>query len=61
MASQCRYEAATIMKKMCLKEHSLGDILQILHLVINAKKWMTHNQSGWKPVNISIRETSPST
>ncbi|XP_058213332.1 uncharacterized protein LOC131325219 [Rhododendron vialii] len=59
MASQCRYEAATILKKMCLKELALGEVLQILHLVINVKKWMTPNQSGWKPVNISIRETSP--
>lgn len=60
MASQCRYEAATIIKKMCLKEYALGDILQILHMVINKKKWMTPNQSGWKPVSISIRETRPS-
>ncbi|KAH7865571.1 hypothetical protein Vadar_008433 [Vaccinium darrowii] len=61
MASQCRYEAALIMKKMCLKEHALGDILQILHMVINEKKWMTPNQSGWKPVSISIGETRPGT
>lgn len=54
-----RYEAGTILKKMCLKELALGEVLQILHLVINVKKWMTPNQSGWKPVNISIRETSP--
>ncbi|KAL7235473.1 hypothetical protein ACSBR1_018884 [Camellia fascicularis] len=57
MASQCRYEAATILKKMCLKELALGDILQILHLVINAKKWITHRQSGWQPVNITLAET----
>ncbi|CAL5329987.1 unnamed protein product [Camellia sinensis] len=57
MASQCRYEAATILKKMCLKELALGDILKILHLVINAKKWITHNQSGWQPVNITLAET----
>ncbi|CAL5402008.1 unnamed protein product [Camellia sinensis] len=59
MASQCRYEAATIMKKMCLKELALGDVLQILHLVINAKKWITHNQSGWQPINITVAESNP--
>ncbi|XP_052206051.1 uncharacterized protein LOC127810552 [Diospyros lotus] len=56
MASQCRYEAATIMKQMCLKEFALGDVLQILHLVINVKKWVTHHQSGWQPVNITVTE-----
>ncbi|CAK9185982.1 unnamed protein product [Ilex paraguariensis] len=53
MASQCRYEAATIMKNMCLKDVALGDILQILHLVINMKKWITHHQSGWQPIKIN--------
>ncbi|XP_052206050.1 uncharacterized protein LOC127810551 [Diospyros lotus] len=56
MASQCRYEAATIMKQMCLKEFALGDVLQILHLVINVKKWVTHHQLGWQPVNITVTE-----
>ncbi|PIN14841.1 hypothetical protein CDL12_12527 [Handroanthus impetiginosus] len=32
LEAQCRYEAATIMKKMCLKDISLGEILQILHM-----------------------------
>ncbi|GFZ09580.1 putative endonuclease or glycosyl hydrolase [Actinidia rufa] len=59
MASQCRYEAATIMKKMCLKELALGNVLQILHLVINAKKWITQHPSGWQPVNINVPESSP--
>ncbi|XP_073120511.1 uncharacterized protein [Henckelia pumila] len=31
--TQCRYEAATIMKKMCLSDLSLGEILQIMHMV----------------------------
>ena len=54
-----RYEAATIMKNMCLKELALGDVLQILHLVINAKKWITQHPSGWQPVNINVPESSP--
>ncbi|KAI3445478.1 hypothetical protein Pfo_002143 [Paulownia fortunei] len=58
--TQCRYEAATIMKKMCLKEISLGEILQILNMVINMKKWITCNyQSGWKPIKVTVAEVNP--
>ncbi|KAH8507131.1 hypothetical protein H0E87_009585, partial [Populus deltoides] len=32
LASQCRYEAGTILKRKCLKGHALGDILQILNM-----------------------------
>ncbi|KAJ8572751.1 hypothetical protein K7X08_009262 [Anisodus acutangulus] len=31
-ATQSRFEAATVIKKMCLKELTLGEILQILHM-----------------------------
>lgn len=55
-----RYEAATIMKKMCLKETCLGEILQILHMVIIVKKWIICNyQSGWKPIKITVAEVNP--
>lgn len=48
------------MKKMCLKEISLGEILQILHMVINIKKWIICNyQSGWKPIKVTIAEINP--
>ncbi|XP_011087549.1 uncharacterized protein LOC105169000 [Sesamum indicum] len=58
--TQCRYEAATIVKKMCLKEISLGEILQILHMVINMKKWIICNyQSGWQPIKVTIAEINP--
>ncbi|KAM0040576.1 putative NYN domain, limkain-b1-type, meiosis regulator and mRNA stability factor 1 [Helianthus debilis subsp. tardiflorus] len=53
-ASQCRYEAATIIKKNCLKGTALGEILQILHLAITAKKWIIHRPLGWQPVYISF-------
>ncbi|KAJ0079528.1 hypothetical protein Patl1_23900 [Pistacia atlantica] len=56
MASECRYEAGTILKKMCLKEFTLGDILQILNMVITIKKWIVHNQTGWQPINIALAE-----
>lgn len=59
MASNCKYEAATIIKNLCLKDHSLGEILQILYMAINIKKWIIHHQSGWQPVNITLAETNP--
>ncbi|XP_057798296.1 uncharacterized protein LOC131014360 [Salvia miltiorrhiza] len=60
LETNCRYEAATIMKKMCLKELPLGEILQILQMVINMKKWIIYNyQSGWKPIKVAVAEFSP--
>lgn len=59
MSSQCRYEAATIIKSMCFKDLALGDILQILHMAANYKKWIVHHQSGWQPLNITIAEANP--
>ncbi|KAG5244616.1 nucleic acid binding protein [Salix suchowensis] len=56
LASQCRYEAGTILKKKCLKGHALGDILQILNMVIGFKKWIIHHPSGWQPLSIIIAE-----
>ncbi|KAL8208864.1 hypothetical protein R6Q57_008276 [Mikania cordata] len=60
-ASQCRYEAATIIRKKCLKKAALGDVIQILHLAISGKKWINHHPSGWQPVSITLRETNPTT
>ncbi|XP_076943064.1 uncharacterized protein LOC143613166 isoform X2 [Bidens hawaiensis] len=57
-ASQCRYEAATIIKNTCLKDTALGDILQIMHLTTSVKKWITHHPSGWQPVSITLPETN---
>ncbi|CAI9101380.1 OLC1v1038690C1 [Oldenlandia corymbosa var. corymbosa] len=56
LASQCRYEAAMIIQRECLKEFVLGEVLQILNMVINMKRWMTHHQSGWQPVRIVLAE-----
>ncbi|KAI3509055.1 hypothetical protein L1887_24079 [Cichorium endivia] len=58
-SSQCRYDAASIIKNTCLKGTALGDILQILHLAINGKKWIIHHPSGWQPVTITLPETTP--
>ncbi|KAG6418103.1 hypothetical protein SASPL_120302 [Salvia splendens] len=60
LETNCRYEAATVMKKMCLKELPLGEILQIVQMVINMKKWIIYNyQSGWKPIKVAVPEFSP--
>ncbi|KAI4374048.1 hypothetical protein MLD38_012092 [Melastoma candidum] len=58
LASQCRYEAATIIKQMCLKEYVLGDILRILNIMVTVKKWMILPQSGWQPLKISLAEAT---
>lgn len=57
MASQCRYEAALSLKKACLKELALGEVLQILNMVIGMKKWIVHQLSGWQPITITLAET----
>ncbi|XP_027363356.1 uncharacterized protein LOC113870952 [Abrus precatorius] len=56
MGTLCKYEAGIVIKNMCLKNHSLGDVLQILNMVITLKKWMVHHQSGWQPLNIILAE-----
>ncbi|KAI7725990.1 hypothetical protein M8C21_015245 [Ambrosia artemisiifolia] len=58
IASRCRYEADVIIKNKCIKHTVLGEILQLLHLAISAKKWIIHNPSGWQPVSISLPETN---
>ncbi|EOA23576.1 hypothetical protein CARUB_v10016771mg [Capsella rubella] len=52
--TQCRYEAAQVLKRECLQELTLGDILQILNITATTKKWITHHQTGWKPITISL-------
>ncbi|KAL5561090.1 hypothetical protein UlMin_030837 [Ulmus minor] len=56
MGSQSRYEAALILRKSCLEELALGDVLQLLNMIIGMKKWITHHQSGWQPINITLAE-----
>ncbi|CAH9050564.1 unnamed protein product [Cuscuta epithymum] len=53
-ATQSRYEAATVIKEMCFKELTVGEVLKILHVVINIKKWMKPHPSGWLPIRIAI-------
>ncbi|KAL6968716.1 hypothetical protein U1Q18_034509 [Sarracenia purpurea var. burkii] len=46
MASQCR--------SACLKELALGDVLQILNMVITMKRWIFPHKSGWQPITINV-------
>lgn len=56
IASTCRYEAALILKSSCLQDLALGQLLQILNLLITNKRWIKHHPSGWKPVTITLTE-----
>lgn len=52
-----RYEAALILKRGCLEDHTLGVILQILNMICTKKKWIIHRQPGWQPIIITVTET----
>lgn len=56
MASQSRYEAALFLKNSCLEELALGNVLQMIHIMVNVKKWILHHYPGWKPVTITVPE-----
>lgn len=56
MASQCRYEAALILKRACLQEFTLGDVFRILNMIITSKRWIVHHHTGWQPVTITLAE-----
>ncbi|CBI37025.3 unnamed protein product, partial [Vitis vinifera] len=58
MASQCKYEAALILRNKCLEEFALGDVLQILNMLSTMKKWIVNHQSGWQPIKITLAETN---
>ncbi|WVZ57052.1 hypothetical protein U9M48_007493 [Paspalum notatum var. saurae] len=53
MNSQSRYQAAVILKRCCLQQYALGDILQILHIIIVRKKWIVPHSSGWQPLSLN--------
>ncbi|CAH2063114.1 unnamed protein product [Thlaspi arvense] len=53
-ATKCSYEAAQVLKKECLKEYTLGDIVHILNITATSKKWITYHQTGWKPITINL-------
>lgn len=52
-----RYEAALIIKRACLKDLPLGNIMQLLNMIITIKKWIIPPQIGWQPIIITLAET----
>ncbi|XP_058740474.1 uncharacterized protein LOC131612736 [Vicia villosa] len=56
LASRCRYEAALILKRLCLGELVLGDVLKILEILITIKNWIIPCHSSWHPITISPME-----
>ncbi|CAN1196384.1 Meiosis regulator and mRNA stability factor 1 [Linum perenne] len=52
LASECRYEAALILKRACLEGIVLGKVLQIVEMMIDVKKWITAHHTGWQPLSI---------
>ncbi|KAK3127828.1 hypothetical protein QOZ80_7AG0578920 [Eleusine coracana subsp. coracana] len=53
MNSQSRYQAAALLKKSCLKKLGLAEVLQVLNIIINTKKWLVPHSSGWQPLSFS--------
>ncbi|PKU78549.1 hypothetical protein MA16_Dca011106 [Dendrobium catenatum] len=54
MASRCMYDAASILKRSCLKSQALGEVLQILNAAIHQKKWILPHSSGWQPLSLLL-------
>ncbi|XP_015064904.1 uncharacterized protein LOC107010177 [Solanum pennellii] len=56
-ASECRYEAASTLRNACLKNLTLGEVLQILNMIITLKGWIkTHSE--WQPIAITLPVTN---
>ncbi|XP_049346421.1 uncharacterized protein LOC125810967 [Solanum verrucosum] len=56
-ASECRYEAALILRNACLKSLTLAEVLQILNMIITLKGWIkTHSE--WQPITITLPTTN---
>ncbi|KAJ8467623.1 hypothetical protein OPV22_030175 [Ensete ventricosum] len=59
--SQSRYQAAIVLRNSCLNHLVLGEILQILHEIINVKKWITPHSSGWQPLSFHLPDADKNT
>lgn len=53
---QNRYEAGLILKNSCLQDLSLGEVLQLLNMIITLKRWITRTEPGWQPIKITVEE-----
>ena len=47
-----------ILKSMCFKELALGDVLQILNIIITMERWILHLQSAWQLITITVAESN---
>lgn len=54
-STECRYHAATVLKKACLEHLALGEILQILHVIVQVKKWIIPCPHGWQPLSFTLK------
>uniref|UniRef100_J3MND6 NYN domain-containing protein n=1 Tax=Oryza brachyantha TaxID=4533 RepID=J3MND6_ORYBR len=52
--SRSKYQAAIILKNQCLKYLALGEVLQIIYIIINTNKWFVPHSSGWQPLLFNI-------
>lgn len=52
-----RYEAALILRNACLKDLTLGEVLQILNMIITLKRWIK-TRSDWHQITITLPETN---
>jgi hypothetical protein len=50
----CKYQAATNVEKTCMKHLALAEVLQVLNIIINTKKWMVPHYSGWHSLSFNI-------
>ncbi|TKY61663.1 Meiosis arrest female protein 1 [Spatholobus suberectus] len=57
LVSRCRYEACLVLRRSCLGELVLGDVLKILEMMITVKKWIIHHHCGWQPITITLMES----
>lgn len=53
MKSERRYHAALMLKSNCLKNLKLGEIIHMLQLAIDNRRWLSHHPSGWQPLSIT--------
>ncbi|TMW85505.1 hypothetical protein EJD97_023044 [Solanum chilense] len=56
-ASECRYEAALILRNACLKDLTLDEVLQILNMIITLKRWIK-TRADWHQITITLPETN---
>lgn len=53
MKTERRYHAASVLKSYCLKNLKLGEIIHMLQLAIDNRRWLSNHQSEWQPLSIT--------